>query len=55
MMSGSSDGGVRALALTPRTSFEIHELCEAQNRASRPWLEAVPQQPTSSPTGDGNN
>ncbi|CAJ1196867.1 hypothetical protein CPR19088_GLDEOEPO_00530 [Companilactobacillus paralimentarius] len=44
----SSDSGVRALALTPRTYFEIRELCEAQNRASRPWLEAVPQQDNSS-------
>ncbi len=39
----SSDSGVRALALTPRTSFEIRDFCEAQNRAWRPWLQAVPQ------------
>ncbi|GEO63310.1 hypothetical protein LNA01_04930 [Companilactobacillus nantensis] len=50
----SSDSVVRALALTTRTYFEIRGLCEAQNRALRPWLEAVPQQITIFPkTGGG--
>ena len=41
-MGDRYDSGVRALALTPRTSFEIRVFCEAQNRDLRPWLKSVP-------------
>ncbi len=40
--------------LTGWTSFEIRGFCEVQKRASRPWLEAVPQQVESLKPGSGN-
>ena len=33
----SSEGGVMALAITPRTSFETRGFCEVQNRGPRPY------------------